>query len=441
MIAETSLNTYLPTVTSGVSPCLSEVSVSPVVVPADSSLHPFSIPVITITDCSDPVCDSQDLCLFCDSTDHITLACKLGGTTKGYTVARKRGLCYLCLSDRFNQSHCCVPHDVCLAPLCRIKPLHSSILCGSASKVSAGCFLFSSLKEKTFTVNRLQTLILWFFDSVNRTFEPVRCLADTGASHSFLEAKKAKTLNLPILETKRMSISSFGNHSWPRVGVVQVTAKGSTDPNADALKATFLTINSLCSLEPSFDLSTEQWQSVKSLGVKLADPRATQNGSLPIEAIIGQDLYYSLVDGASLLLPGGLRLVHTVFDTYMLAGSSEYHTVSDSNTEETSISSIVDPVGVTDKLTNNGTVLPHSSSFFAFDTLTMEEEMCNLEQFSRLDILGISPEEDIHPVMDHFEKTVKHVEGRFEIELPKKYTQIQKPDNTQMCRPNGWILS
>merc|ERR1712105_241495 len=110
-------------------------------------------------------------------------------------------------------------------------------------------------------------------------------------------------------------------------------------------------------------------------------------------------------DGGSLLLPGGLRLIHTVFDTYMLAGSSEYHTVPATNSEETSILSSVDPGKDKRDLTTPVSVPPHSSNFAAFDTLTTEEELCNLDQFSRLDILGISPEEDIHPVMDHLEKT------------------------------------
>ena len=194
-------------VTSSVSPGTSEEFVPPdtistVVLPS-SNPH---IPVITVTDCSEPVCDSLDLCLLCDSPDHVTLVCPLCKTTKGYAAARKRGLCYLCLADSFNQSHCCIPHNVCLAQLCSIKPLHSSALCGSASTDLSGCFMLSSTKERTFKVNRLQTLILWFFDPLNKTLEPVRCLADTGASHSFLAAKKAKTLNLPTIETKRMSI-------------------------------------------------------------------------------------------------------------------------------------------------------------------------------------------------------------------------------------------
>ena len=384
----------------------------------------FEIPTITVTDCSEPAYDFPELCLLCDSPDHVTYSCPIttSGSNKGYITARKRGLCYLCLSSGYNQSHCCIPYNVCLAPLCHIKPLHSSALCGSSSPDSFGGFMFSSTKQKPFVINRLQTLILWFFDPVNKVFEPVRCLADTGASHSFLEAKKAETLNLSVLETKRMCISSFANHAWPRVGVVQVTAQGSVDPGAESLKATFLTVANLCSVEISSDLSTEQWESVKNLKVKLADPQATQNGVLPIEAIIGQDLYYSLVDGASLLLPGGLRLVHTVFDTYMLAGSSEYQ---------------ADPVASSGGMINLSSVKPgsakghicqvsHSSGFAAFDTLTSEEEQYNLDRFSRLDILGISPEEDIHPVMDHFEKSVKYVDGRFEVELPKKYPQLQK---------------
>ena len=68
---ETSLKPVPHKDVPAVSPCLSEVLAATVDSPVDSSLLHSSIPIITITDCSEPAGDSQDLCLLCDSTDPI----------------------------------------------------------------------------------------------------------------------------------------------------------------------------------------------------------------------------------------------------------------------------------------------------------------------------------------------------------------------------------
>ena len=275
--------------------------------------------------------------------------------------------------------------------------------------------MFSSKDENSFTVNRLQTMILWIQDPITKTLEPIRCLADTGASHSFLEAKKAIDLHLTPIESRRMSISAFGKKWMPRVGIVQTSTFGTTDSHIHKpLNMTFLTVDNICSFEPSSELSVEQWDAIKKLNINLADPQATRNGSIPIDAIIGQDLYYSLVQGETILLPGGLRLVPTVYNKFMLAGSSTY------------MLPLSDLKPNTQELSTTPLIPSHGSNFATFDTQTDEEELYNQERFSRLDILGITPEEDVHPVMDHFEKTVNYVEGRWQVELPKKTVHLAK---------------
>ena len=79
----------------------------------------------------------------------------------------------------------------------------------------------------------------------------------------------------------------------------------------------------LLSLCASQELLPSQLSVIQDRGIILADPEAAQTSLLPIDGILGQDFYHSLIDGESLILPGGLRLIHTVYDTYMLAGSSQ----------------------------------------------------------------------------------------------------------------------
>ena len=385
----------------------------------DSSVQnlQFVIPTIEVTDCSEAVLVDDILCLLCDSTDHVTLNCPICTTSRIYKMARRRGLCLKCLNSHYKVLHYCIPQDLCLSPSCTTQVLHCSMVCKFRSDSFTGCVMFSSRDEESFTVNRLQTLILWIYDPVEKTLGSIRCLADTGASHSFLATRKARSLHLKTLESRHMSISSFGKKSFTHVGIVQTAVSGSSD-SSDSLKVTFLTVDNLCSFEPSSNLSSEQWDAIKNLSINLADPQAACDGSLPIDAIVGQDLYYSLVDGKTLLLPGGLRLVHTTFDNYMLAGSSTYTSPSCDQSNILSSGSLMD--------SQQSSAPSHASNFATFDVLNEEEDLHNQEQFSRIDILGIAPDEDMHPVMDEFEKTVTYVDGRWQVVLPKKIVQLAK---------------
>lgn len=370
------------------------------------------IPSILITDYSQPLENTTvSKCLLCASYDHNTAACSICDIRNIYKIAKKRGICYLCLAGLYNDSHVCIPKNICLDNSCHIKPTHSARLCKSAS---SSCIMYATEDDDSYIVNRLQTLILWIEDPNSKTLKQVRALADTGASHSFFDSVKAAELNLHTLETRRMAISSFGKRQVRRVGVVRSTACVSPDSSQDSFKMTFLTVDNLSFKDPSKNLSPEQLQWIEKFGVKLADPEAARDGHLSVDAIIGQDLYYSFVDGNILTLPGGLRLIHTTFDTHMLAGSSVYHHGSDASLTHDELADVASNLNFVHCIPKQ------ASNFLSLDMMTQEE------RFSRLDILGISQDEDIHPVLDQFKKTVKKVKNRFQVVLPKKEPQLKK---------------
>ena len=376
---------------------------------------PLVIPTITIDDYSEPSIDHviPIKCLLCNSDDHIGQNCQVFSNSKLQSIVRKRHLCFLCLNGRYDQTHDCTPFKLCLNTCCKIKPLHSAKICNFEGPDPSGCVMFSTNDENFYAVNRLQTLILWVFDPVTKKLEPIRCMTDTGASHSWISATKAKSLHLNVLEMQEMNVSSFGRRNSIQAGIVSTNVYGPNSSKIPPSKMTFLAADNIIPVENVSALSLEQSQMIKKLNIKLADSQANKNGQIAIDALIGQDYYYNIVSGNTVLLPGGLRLVSTVYDTHMLAGESVYRRPSISDKHLSLDSKFVsDP--------------PQTSNFAAFDTLTSEEEMYNLDRFSSLDALGILPDEDIHPALTHFKETVKYKDNRFEVELPKNIPQLKK---------------
>ena len=357
------------------------------------------IPSIIVSEC--PPNASESLCLLCHS-DHETVFCSVLGTSQAFSLARKSKLCFVCLKYSFLSAHFCAPDNICLETGCAIKNTHSTRICGSLSPDS--CVMVAADRE---SINRIQTFFLWVPDKETGKLVPLRCMGDTGASHSFLNSAKAEQIRHNSFGSHKIQIKSFQHTSSSRVGIVRARVFGTPDFLSKSFNIQFLTAPNVGSRDRSFELSPDQKRFIQKHNLTLCDEEAAQDGFLKIDAIIGQDLYYDIVDGEVLRLPGGLKLVKTIFNSFMLAGSS-------TNNDSVKINQI-------------STSIPSSTSVFAtYDTLSDEEERYHLDQFSNLDVLGISPEENVHPVMQHFENSVKHVEGRYQVELPKKLPQLKK---------------
>lgn len=344
-------------------------------------------------------CDrSSSRCLLCDSTSHETAVCTECSVSRMRRKIKQYKLCFLCLSENYKQPHLCNPINKCEKVSCKIKSPHVKLICQSKSDL-LNCVLFASeLKYQISGINRLSTLLVWVEDPVSKLLYVLRCMLDTGASHTYIRSRIARLLNLKLIEKRRAQISSFGKTEIKDCDIVQATVHGCRDSSRESMEMTLIAVDKLCSPEPSYNLSVNQWKVIKDRDIKLADLEATNNGLLPIDIIIGQDFYHTLVDGPSLALPEGLRLVPTIFSTYMLAGSS------------TVVSSKV----------------LQGSNFTLSTAMSSEEEQVTIDDFASLDVLGISPEEDIDPVLDHFYKKTRKVGDRFEVELPKIYPKVTK---------------
>ena len=344
--------------------------------------------------------NSSDPCVFCGSVVHLSENC-VSSVSKMRKVAKAKDLCFLCLSSNFNVFHECECNSLCVNQCCKLKPPHSSVLCKLPAPPTLTCVLISSGFDVVNSFNRLSTMLLWFEDPVSRRLVVLRCMLDTGASHSYILSRSARFLNLTCLGKVRASISSFGKVEVKDCRVVLSSIFGKSSSSETSKRLTFLEVDRLCHPETSKELSTLQRDVISEKGVVLADPEAAISGSLPIDVVIGQDFYYSLVDGGNLVLPDGLRLVHTVYDTFMLAGGVGYSC-------QKSLESSCNPIASTTT------------------TLNSDEEHVSLDDFTRLDILGISSEEEVHPVLEYYNKTTKVKDGRVEVCLPKKGPQIKK---------------
>ena len=349
-------------------------------------------------------------CLLCNSANHRTNECTVYTISGARRKIKSLRLCFKCLSPNFETPHQCRLINQCENSLCGIKNQHDKFICRKIPSMLK-CVLFSTeLKYKTHGINRLSTMLLWVQDPVSNLLCSLRCMLDTGASHSYIRSRSSKLLNLEFIERKNAQISSFGRTEFQSCNIVHAMVYGSRDNSCSPSDITLIAMDNLCCPEPSHELSSQQWKVIKERNLTLADCEAAHDGLLPIDIIIGQDFYYTFVNGTSLALPDGLRLVLTVFDTYMLAGSST--------------SALLPP-----EKTLQASNLVSSSS-----ALSHDEERITLEEFSSLDMLGIRPEEDVDPVVQHFNDTVRYVGDRFEVELPKKYPQITKLDtNLPQC--------
>ena len=445
--------------------------------------------------------DQPLLCLACSSAEHGTQFCRNVSSSKMRRKATYLGLCFACLSKDYRTTHVCQAENLCENFSCPWSTSHSKVLCHFDTK-PIHCKFFLTTRDTTSSINRLSTILLWVEDPVSKVMVVLRCIADSGASHSFIRSHIAERLNLVVTTTKTVHISSFNKAESSLCNIVKAVIKSKRGPGRD-VEVSFVAVKSLCDPEPSRELMPSQLSVIQDRGITLADPEAAQTSLLPIDGIIGQDCLHSLVDGESLILPGGLRLIHTIYDTYMLAGSSQSSSTqshlglpddsvssiqvlrktSDCVTQvvkvtqqpnqpnvdssqflpvsDTELSPVIDTKSLSVPSTKSLTVSDaepleiqstrsyncqplleqdtftpglNVSSKMAYTTLSTEEEHITLEPFTSLETLGISPDEDVHPVMEHFHRTTKWVGDRFEVELPKQQPKLLKLDpNFPQC--------
>ena len=167
---------------------------------------------------------------------------------------------------------------------------------------------------------RLHTILFLLvnFESGEETL--VRGFLDGGCTDTFMLEDTARKVGLPGLGNRiKFLLSSFGQNTVQGEGSLVKAVFKSLDGSYISPPVTCITRGSLIQDVDSFKLSDQQRLSIQRSGYKLSDSGASIDGKLPIDIVIGQDLYYHLVKGAPVHCADGLVLIDTVFG-YALGG-------------------------------------------------------------------------------------------------------------------------
>ena len=276
---------------------------------------------------------------------------------------------------------------------------------------------FHSLVFQTTTADqivssRLESMIVYFTPPETNVEIKLRLLLDTGSTHSFIRIADLEKYNLPISGQFLISLQPFGSPIDTQkrsIAVMNIKIKSPNTDNYRDLAVKVIAVPKICDQINSYALTEFQKREIEAKCFNLNDPEANQDGLLPIDVLIGQDFYYKLVHGPNFYLSGGLILIST-YGGYVMGGSVQQNSQMYSQTFGQS---------------NQPVSLCVANEINSFAHMSLDEEQQTLDQFVSLENIGVGPQE-ISPVLDFFNKTIRFTGSRYSIELPKKVEQIEK---------------
>ena len=262
-------------------------------------------------------------CVFCGA-DHGSLNCRAFELGNNYMeILKSQSRCYNC----FQKDHTllyCTAESTCKAPGCRVTAKHCPFFCGrfkaQTKGAYAGLVACSVDAMGNFDNARLHTILFLLVHPESGSETLVRGFLDGGCTDTFLLESTARKAGLPGLANRiKFLLSAFGQNTVQGEGALVKAHFKSLDGKYISPLITCITRDSLIQDVDSFTLTDQQRISIQRGGYALSDSGASINGKLPIDMVIGQDLYYQLIKGAPVHCSDGLVLIDTVFG-YALGG-------------------------------------------------------------------------------------------------------------------------
>jgi hypothetical protein len=260
-------------------------------------------------------------CVFCNG-NHGSLGCRTFELGNQYVAFLKaNGRCFNC----FEKGHIleyCPAESTCSVQACRLTIKHCPFFCGHFKnmKAYAGLRACSVDAMGNFENARMHTILFLLVNPESGTETLARGFLDSGCTDTFILEKAARRSDLPGLDNRvRFLLSSFTRDKEEGEGSLVKTVFKSLDGRYRSPVLTCITRDSLVQDIDSFRLSEQQLASIEQGGYTLSDDRASGPGRLPVDVVIGMDLYYQFIKGAPVHCAEGLVLVDTVFG-YSLGG-------------------------------------------------------------------------------------------------------------------------
>ena len=261
--------------------------------------------------------DARQGCVFCGG-GHGSLDCRAFSTGAEYCeILRRQGLCFNCFCKGHVLAACTVD-STCKMPACSFSAKHCPFYCGSFKFQTRGAYMgsvqYSVGIHDHFDSVRLHTVLFFIVNPETGKETLARGFLDGGCSDTFMKRTTAQGADLPGLSNKiRFVVTSFGGLSEETEGSLVKVMLKSLSGNFITPVITCITKEQLVQDLDSYQLTKEQITCIDQNGYHLSDTGATASGTLPVDMVIGQDLYYQLVKGAPITLSGGLVLINTVF--------------------------------------------------------------------------------------------------------------------------------
>ena len=243
----------------------------------------------------------------------------------------------------------------------------------------------------------------------------IRIMLDGGSQRSYVTQRVRETLGLEPEGVEQVQINTFGSESTT-LQTVEMTKFAISLKTGSPVHVMFSTVPLICeplSCQP-IAYTKEKYGHLANLD--LAD-FSRVGDELQIDALIGSDHYWQLVIGKVIQGESGPIAIHTHLG-WVLSGPVC------GTTEQTSPARLPTSYLMHVNATHLSDALPHLSS--------------QLKAFWELESLGIKQEESVH---GNFKKTIMFKNGRYEVNLPWKSTQVRLPSNRDLAgrRLNGLL--
>ena len=245
----------------------------------------------------------------------------------------------------------------------------------------------------------LQTAVADVVNPVTQKTIRIRLLFDEGSMHSYVSADLAKFLQLPIIGEEYCQIQTFGSSVSKTVltNTVQLQLK----KGDFQFHTNMYTSDYICQPVPNVHLSKDAVNELSS--INLADPFILSESELPVSMLIGCDIYWQFILPEMFQTNAGPMAVQSKLG-YLLSGPVHF-TISPAY-----LNILTSPVNF----------ISHVALAENFTAPNEHEINFKLEQFFKLDSLGILPQEAT--IMEEFETSVEYFpeQKRYRVHLPWK---------------------
>ncbi|XP_011408081.1 PREDICTED: uncharacterized protein LOC105315219 [Amphimedon queenslandica] len=364
-------------------------------------------------------------CCYCQHNHSHNLCPKVTSPESRKQLLRKAGRCFVCLKrghvsvacrSSIKCSKCGNRHHISICPRNDSDKHAQQPLEGKSSGTSSGLnpearefntqSTATCLAENTALLTGNETIMLQTAQAtVYNIREPehrarVRIILDSGSQRSYVTDRVKTALRLASKGKRTMSIATFGSArgSCKTCEIVEI---GMEVCDGSVLKLRLFVVPIIC--EPlsgkTAQLSLDHLDHLSSLN--LADPFYGEEREIDI--LVGADYYWSLATGRIRRGYGGPIAMETRIG-WVLSG----------------------PATLVYGQDDSATLITHTLQVSGLKSLDEQ-----LRSFWEIESLGIL-EDDVVTVND-FERNISFHDGRYEVPLPWKVSQLELPDNYRLC--------